>query len=376
MRFLLNGEDRDLLELVGQIAHEKLEPSAAQSEADHAFPREIITLLGESGLLSLPFPEEFGGAARSYRTYLHVIEELSRAWLTVGMSVSVHTLTASPIQWFGTDEQKERWLPLMLSGKSLGAYCLSEPEAGSDAAHLTTRALRDGDEWVINGRKAWITHGPIADYYTVFARTGEEGARGISLFVTTPGATIAVDAPEKKMGMWASPTAQVSFNHHHIPAADLIGGEGKGFAIAMEALAAGRLGIAACAVGVAQRALELSVNYAKERNQFGRPIGSFQGLKWMIADMAAEVDAARALYSTAADFKDSGRPYASLAASAKLFATDVAMRATTEAVQIFGGNGFVSDYEVERLFREAKVLQIVEGTNQIQREIIGKGLLG
>lgn len=376
MRFLVHGDDADLLELVSTITTEKLQPAAAAGEAEGRFPRDLLTLLGESGLMALPFDEEFGGAGRSYRTYLQTIEELSRGWLTVGMSVSVHTLTASPIAWFGTKDQKERWLPFMLSGKSLGAYCLSEPESGSDAASLTTSAKDEGGSWVLNGRKAWITHGPIADYYTVFARTGEAGARGISLFVTKPGNSISAELPEKKMGMWASPTAQVIFTQHRVDAEDLIGGLNQGFPIAMEALAAGRLGIAACAVGVAQRALELCVSYAKERQQFGRPIGANQGLRWMVADMQAEVDAARASYLTAADFKDAGKPYAQLAAGAKLFATDVAMRATTNAVQIFGGNGYVNDYEVERLFREAKVLQIVEGTNQIQREIIGKGLLG
>lgn len=376
MRFLVDGDDRDLLALTSDIATEQLEPAAAESEAVGRFPRELLSTLGESGLLSLPFPEKFGGAERSYRTYLYVIEELSRAWLTVGMSVSVHTLTASPVQWFGTSEQQERWLPFMLSGKSLGAYCLSEPEAGSDAAHLSTTAKRDGDEWVINGRKAWITHGPVADYYTLLARTGGEGAKGISLFMTKPADSIAVESPEKKMGMWASPTAQVVFNSHRISHEDLIGQQDGGFSIAMEALAAGRLGIAACAVGVAQRALDMSVAYAKERKQFGRSIGDFQGLRWMIADMQADIDVARGAYTLAAEFKDAGRPYASLAASAKLFATDAAMRIATQAVQVLGGNGYVADYEVERLFREAKVLQIVEGTNQIQREIIGKGLLG
>ena len=376
MKFLLEGEDRDLLDLVSAIASEKLEPAASAGESAALFPRELISLLGESGLLSLPFPEEFGGANRSYRTYLSVIEELSRAWLTVGMSVSVHTLTASPVLWYGNDEQRARWLPFMLNGKTLGAYCLSEPEYGSDAAHLATTARQDGNDFVLNGRKAWITHGPIADYFTVFARTGGEGAKGISLFMTKPAATIAAEAPEKKMGMAASPTAQVVFNSHLISGQDLIGELGSGFAIAMQALDAGRLGIAACAVGLAQRALDLAVNYAKERQQFGRAIGTFQGLRWTIAEMQAAVHSARAAYLVAADFKDHDQPYSALAASAKMVATDAAMRVTNDAIQIFGGNGYVSDYDVERLFREAKVLQIVEGTNQIQREIIGKSLLG
>lgn len=376
MRFLLSDEDQELMELVSTICREQLEPSAAKFEAEHRFPRELITLLGGSGLMALPFPEEYGGAGRSYRTYLCVIEELSRAWLTVGMAVSVHTLTASPVLWYGDIAQRQRWLPAMLSGKTLGAYCLSEPEAGSDAAHLATSAVKDGSGYRIRGRKAWITHGPIADYYTVFARTGGEGAKGISLFVTEPGSQIVVEKPERKMGMAASPTAQVIFNDHFVAEADRIGDEGQGFAIAMEALAAGRLGIAACAVGIAQRALDLSVAYLREREQFGKALSNFQALRWMVADMQAQIEAARASYQLAADFKDAGRPYAMLAAGAKLVATDVAMKAATDAVQLYGGNGYVADYEVERLFREAKVLQIVEGTNQIQREIIGKTLLG
>lgn len=376
MRFLLEGEDNELLNLVSDIAKQRLEPAASQGESSGQFPRDLITLLGESGLLSLPFPEEFGGAERSYRTYLCVIEELSRAWLTVGMSVSVHTLTASPVLWHGSRNQQERWLPFMLNGSTLGAYCLSEPEFGSDAAHLVTTAQEVGPDFLINGRKAWITHGPIADYFTLFARTGEDGAKGISVFMTKPSATISVERPEKKMGMAASPTAQVVFSDHRIAAEDLIGRPNGGFAIAMQALDAGRLGIAACAVGLAQRALDLAVDYAKSREQFGKAIGTFQGLRWNIAEMQSLVHAARAAYLVAAEHKDAGRPYSAMAASAKLIATDAAMRVTNDAIQIFGGNGYVADYDVERLFREAKVLQIVEGTNQIQREIIGKSLLG
>lgn len=375
MRFNVNDEDRELLELVEEIAAKSLVPVADSYEVDHSFPREVINTLGASGLLALPFPEKFGGADRSYRTYLHVIEELSRAWLTVGMSVSVHTLTASPLLWFGTDQQQERWLPTMLNGRTLGAYCLSEPGAGSDAGHLATSAVKSGSGWQLNGRKAWITHGAIADFFTVFARTSDDGPRGITLFVTNSGECIVAEKPERKMGLGASPTSQIRFENLLIDDQDRVGQVGEGFSIAMKALAAGRLGIAACAVGLAQRALELSVDYARQRQQFGRSIGQFQGVRWTLAQMQADIHAARALYSYAADVKDAGLPYAALAASAKLVATDTAMKVTTEAVQIFGGNGYVQDYPVERLFREAKVLQIVEGTNQIQREIIGKHLL-
>jgi alkylation response protein AidB-like acyl-CoA dehydrogenase len=263
----------------------------------------------------------------------------------------------------------------MLGGELLGAYCLSEPQSGSDAAALSTRAVRDGDEYVVNGTKAWITHGGVADFYNLMVRTADDGPRGISCLLAPAGTSGLSAAPaERKMGMKSSPTAQILLEDAHVPADRLIGEEGQGFTIALAALDGGRLGIASCAVGVAQAALDAAVGYAKDRQQFGRPIISFQGLEFMLADMATGIEAGRSLYLAAARRRDAGLPYGAQAAMAKLFCTDMAMRVTTDAVQVLGAYGYVQDYPVERYMREAKVLQIVEGTNQVQRLVIGRHL--
>ncbi|MFF5342983.1 acyl-CoA dehydrogenase family protein [Streptomyces althioticus] len=376
-RLLPTDEARDLLTLVRDIAQREVAPRAAEEEEAGRFPRELFTLLSESGLLGLPYDSEYGGGDQPYEVYLQVLEELARARLTVALGVSVHTLATYPLAAFGTKEQHAEHLPAMLGGGLLGGYCLSEPSSGSDAASLRTRAVRDGDDWVIDGTKAWITHGGVADFYTVMARTGGEGARGISAFLV-PGdaAGIGAAAPEKKMGMKGSPTAQVHFDGVRVPDARRIGEEGQGFAIALSALDGGRLGIAACAVGVAQAALDEAVGYATERRQFGRPIADFQGLRFMLADMATQIEAGRALYLAAARLRDAGRPFGRQAAMAKLHCTDTAMRVTTDAVQILGGYGYTADFPAERYMREAKVLQIVEGTNQIQRMVIARHLAG
>ena len=370
----------DLFELTGQIADAELRPRVTEAEHDGAFPRDVFRTIGRAGLLSLPYPEELGGGGQPYETYLQVVEELATAWLAIGLGVSVHTLTCFPIATAGTVAQREQWLPGMLGGEQLGAYCLSEPGSGSDAAALATRAVPDGEDYLIDGVKAWTTHGGQADFYTLFARTagepsGPERARGISCFhvpASTPGVSAA--PPEHKMGMRSSVTAQMRFEAARVPAGQLVGEPGQGFRIALAALDAGRLGIAACATGVAQAALDCAVGYARQRVQFGRPIIGFQGLQFMLADMATAVAAARALYLTAARRKDAGLPYGQQAAMAKLLATDTAMRVTTDAVQVLGGYGYVEDFPAERLMREAKVLQIVEGTNQVQRLVIGREL--
>ncbi|MEU2316521.1 acyl-CoA dehydrogenase family protein [Streptomyces althioticus] len=376
-RLLPTDEARDLLTLVRDIAQREVAPRAAEEEEAGRFPRELFTLLSESGLLGLPYDSEYGGGDQPYEVYLQVLEELARARLTVALGVSVHTLATYPLAAFGTKEQHAEHLPAMLGGGLLGGYCLSEPSSGSDAASLRTRAVRDGDDWVIDGTKAWITHGGVADFYTVMARTGGEGARGISAFLV-PGdaAGISAAAPEKKMGMKGSPTAQVHFDGVRVSDARRIGEEGQGFAIALSALDGGRLGIAACAIGVAQAALDEAVGYATERRQFGRPIADFQGLRFMLADMATQIEAGRALYLAAARLRDAGRPFGRQAAMAKLHCTDTAMRVTTDAVQILGGYGYTADFPAERYMREAKVLQIVEGTNQIQRMVIARHLAG
>ena len=382
-RLMPTPEAVELLGLARELAAAELAPRAGEYEEQARFPREVFRTLGHAGLLGLVYPEEFGGGGQPYEVYLQVLEELATAWLSVGIGVSVHTLACHPVAGYGTDAQRAELLPGMLGGDLLGAYCLSEPQSGSDAAALETRAVlepaRDGvgtgGTWVVDGRKAWITHGGQADFYALLVRTGGPGPRGISCLVAdaaTPGLSAA--APEHKMGANASTTAQIVLDGARIPAERLVGAEGQGFEIALAALDSGRLGIAACAVGLAQAALDAATAWARERRQFGRPVGEFQGLSFMLADMATAVAAARALYLDAARLRDARRPFGTKAAMAKLFATDAAMRVTTDAVQVLGGYGYVQDYPVERYLREAKVLQIVEGTNQIQRVVIGRSL--
>ncbi|MEV0647214.1 acyl-CoA dehydrogenase family protein [Phytomonospora sp. NPDC050363] len=372
-RLLPSEEAAAILELAADIADRELAPLADDHEERGAFPRETIRVLGRAGLLGLPYDEADGGGGQPYEVYLQVLEVLAQRWLTVAEAVSVHTLACYPLATFGSPEQRAEHLPALLGGELLGGYCLSEPAGGSDAAALTTRAVRDGDDYVVNGTKAWITHAGVADFYQVFCRTGGPGAAGVScLFAdaSTPG--IEAARPERKMGLNASPTAQIAFDDARVPAERLVGEEGAGFRIAMSALDSGRLGIAACAVGLAQAACDYATNYAKEREQFGTRIIDFQGVGFMLADMATQIAAARALTLEAARLKDAGRPYSTTAAQAKLFATDMAMKVTTDAVQVLGGYGYVRDHPVERYMREAKVLQIVEGTNQIQRMVIAR----
>ncbi|MFF4659973.1 acyl-CoA dehydrogenase family protein [Streptomyces sp. NPDC001381] len=376
-RALPTDEARELLALVRDIARREIAPTAAEEEDAGHFPRELFTLLSVSGLLGLPYDSRYGGGDQPYEVYLQVLEELAAARLTVGLGVSVHTLATYPLAVHGTEEQRAAHLPGVLGGGLLGAYCLSEPSSGSDAAALRTRAVRDGEEWVISGTKAWTTHGGIADFYTVMARTGGEGAGGITVFLV-PGDADGLTAapPEKKMGLKGSPTAQLHFDGVRIPDARRLGDEGRGFAIALAALDSGRLGIAACAVGLAQASLDEAVAYATQRRQFGRRLADFQGLRFLLADMATRVESGRALYLAAARLRDAGRPFARQAAMAKLHCTDAAMQVTTDAVQVLGGYGYTADFPVERHLREAKALQIVEGTNQIQRMVIARHLLG
>ncbi|RDG35330.1 acyl-CoA dehydrogenase family protein [Streptomyces corynorhini] len=376
-RQLPTEESKDLIALVRDISRREIAPKAAEEEEAGHFPRALFSTLSSSGLLGLPYGSADGGGDQPYEVYLQVLEELAAARLTVGLGVSVHTLACHALAGYGRAEQRAARLPAMLGGGLLGAYCLSEPAAGSDAASLSTKAVRDGDEWVITGTKAWITHGGIADFYTVLARTGGPGARGITAFLVpgdAPGLTAAV--PEKKMGMNGSPTAQLHFDGVRVADDRRLGDEGQGFGIALSALDSGRLGIAACAVGLAQAALDEAVQYATGRSQFGRPVADFQGLRFLLADMATRVEAGRSLYLAAARLRDAGRPFSTQAAMAKLFCTDAAMAVTVDAVQVLGGYGYTADFPAERYLREAKVLQIVEGTNQIQRMVIARHLAG
>jgi len=374
-RTLPTEEAVALLELTRELGAQELAPIAAEYEAAGRFPREQIALLGKSGLLGLPYAEEYGGGGQPFEVYLQVVEELASNWFTAALSVAVHSLSCFPLATYGTDEQKTRWLPEMVGGAQLGAYCLSEAESGSDAAALRTRAVRDGDDYVVTGTKAWITHAGAADFYDVMVRTSDDGPRGISCLLIPDGSDGLSAAPrERKMGLTGSPTASLLLEKVRVSADRLIGAEGQGFTIALAALDAGRLGIAACSIGLAQAAFEEAVRWAKQREQFGKPIIDFQGLGFMLADMATAIEAGRALYLSAARRKDSGLPFARQAAMAKLFCSDTAMRVTTDAVQVLGGYGYVQDYPVERYMREAKVLQIFEGTNQVQRLVIARHL--
>jgi alkylation response protein AidB-like acyl-CoA dehydrogenase len=376
-RHLPTEEARDLLALVRELAEREIRPRAAGEEDAGIFPRDVFALIGESGLLGLPYPEEYGGGGQPYEVYLQAVEELAAARLTVGLGLSVHTLSCHGLAHFGTKQQRADHLPAMVGGSRLGAYCLSEPVSGSDAAAMRTRAVREGDDWRIEGGKAWITHAGVADFLTVFARTGGAGARGITAFLVPGDAEgLSAAAPEKKMGLKGSPTAQVHLDGVTVADDRRIGEEGQGFAVALAALDAGRLGIAACAVGLAQAAFDEALAYTLTRQQFRRPIADFQGLRFMLADMATAIEAGRALYLAAARSRDAGRDFARQAAMAKLFCTDTAMRVTTDAVQLLGGYGYTADFPVERYMREAKVLQIVEGTNQIQRVVIARHLAG
>src|SRR4051794_14133177 len=373
-RVLPTEETAELVRLVRQIGADELAERSVAAEADGSFPRDIFLMLGRTGLLGLPYAEEYGGGGLPYEVYLQVLEEIGAVWASVGVGVSVHALSCFGLVTAGTEEQKQRWLPDMLGGELLGAYCLSEPQAGSDPAAMTTRARRDGDEYVITGAKAWTTHGGHADFYKVMARTGD-GRNDISCFLVNADSDgLFADPPEQKMGLTGSATATMRFDDVRVPADRLLGAEGDGLKIALAGLDAGRLGIAAVATGLAQGALDHAVAYAQSRETFGERIIDHQGLSFVLADMEAAVQSARATMLHAARLKDQGLPYGREASVAKLVATDNAMRVTTDAVQVLGGYGYTRDFPVERYMREAKVMQIFEGTNQIQRLVIGRHL--
>jgi alkylation response protein AidB-like acyl-CoA dehydrogenase len=374
-RMLPTAESQDLLALARDIADNELAPIAAEHDAEERFPREVFRTLGRAGLLGLPYPEQYGGGAQPYEVYLQVLEELASRWASVAVGVSVHALACYPLATFGSEQQRERVLPDLLGGELLGAYALSEPQAGSDPAAMVTKATRADDAYVLSGTKAWITHGGHADFYTTFARTSADRSRGISCFLVDAGMPgLSFAAPERKMGLTGSPTAMGHYDDVDVSTDRLLGAEGQGLHIALSALDNGRLGIAACAVGLAQGALDESVAYAKQRQTFGRAIIDHQGLGFLLADMAAAVESARATTLEAARRRDRGLPYGRQASIAKLVATDAAMKVTTDAVQVFGGYGYTRDYPVERCMRDAKVMQIFEGTNQIQRLVISRHL--
>ncbi len=374
-RNLPTPEAEEIVGLARSVAREQLAPRVAAAEEDADFPRDVFRTLGELGFLGMPYPEEAGGAGQPYEVYLQALEEIAAAWASVGVGLSVHVMSCYPLATFGTEEQKDRWLPEMLAGDLLGGYCLSEAEAGSDPAAMRTRAVREGDGWSVTGSKAWVTHGGEADFYALFARTSEQRSQGISCFLVpgdAPG--LSTQAPERKMGLTGSTTATLDYDSVPLEAERLLGGEGAGLSIALQALDSGRLGIAAVATGLAQGSLDAAVAYAKERETFGRPIIDHQGLGFLLADMAAAVESARAVTLEAARRRDRGLPFSRQASVAKLLATDAAMKVTTDAVQVLGGFGYTKEFPVERHMREAKVMQIFEGTNQIQRLVIARHL--
>ncbi|MFD1359327.1 acyl-CoA dehydrogenase [Fictibacillus halophilus] len=378
MQFLLSEEHEMIRKMVRDFARNEVEPTAAERDEEERFDRAIFDQMGELGLCGIPWPEEYGGIGGDYLGYVIAVEELSRVCASVGVTLSAHTSLAGwPIFKFGNEEQKQKFLRPMAEGKKIGAYGLTEPGSGSDAGNMKTTAKKDGDHYIINGSKIFITNAGDAEIYVVFARTDiEAGTRGVSAFIVekgTPG--FSFGKKEKKLGIRSSPTLEIIFEDCRVPAENLLGKEGEGFKIAMMTLDGGRNGIAAQAVGIAQGALDASVNYAKERKQFGKPIGVNQGIGFKLADMATKVEAARLLTYQAAWRESEGLPYGKESAMSKLFAGDIAMEVTTDAVQVFGGYGYTKEYPVERYMRDAKITQIYEGTQEIQRLVISKMLL-
>lgn len=377
MNLHFTEEQEMMRDMVREFARTEIAPFVERMERGE-FPRSILRKMAELGLMGITVPEEYGGAGMDFISYIIAIHEISKVSATVGVILSVHTsVGTNPILYFGTEEQKKKYVPKLASGEYLGAFCLTEPGAGSDAKSLKTKAVRQGDCYILNGSKIFITNGGEADTYIVFARTdpNEKGNRGISAFIVekgTPGLIIGKD--EKKMGLHGSRTVQIMFEDAKVPAENLLGEEGKGFKIAMANLDSGRIGIAAQSLGIAEAALEHATAYAKERIQFGKPIAEQQGVAFKLADMATAVEAAKLLVYRAAFLQAQGLPCGKEASMAKLFASRTAMENAIEAVQIFGGNGYTKDYPVERLFRDAKVCEIYEGTSEIQRLVISKYL--
>ncbi|RDW20520.1 acyl-CoA dehydrogenase [Oceanobacillus chungangensis] len=377
MDFQLTEEQEMLRKMVRDFAKKEVEPTAAERDEEERFDREIFDKMAALGLTGIPWPEEYGGIDADYVSYCIAVEELSKVCASTGVTLSAHLSLASwPIYKYGTEEQKKNFLSRLATGEALGAYALSEPGAGSDVAAMKTTAKADGEHYILNGNKVWITNGGVADIYIVFAKTDEDVKhRGISAFIIEKGTEgFTFGKKEKKLGIRSSPTTELIFENCHVPKENILGAEGEGFKIAMTTLDGGRNGIAAQALGIAQGALDAAVKYAKEREQFGKPIANNQGISFKLADMATEIEAARLLTYKAAWLESAGHPYGKASAMSKLFAGDVAMRTTVEAVQIFGGYGYTKDYPVERYMRDAKITQIYEGTNEIQRLVIGRML--
>ncbi|MED3561657.1 acyl-CoA dehydrogenase [Bacillus xiapuensis] len=376
MNLTFTEEQEMMRKMVKDFAVNEIAPFVERMEQGE-FPREVLRKMGELGLMGIPVPEKYGGAGMDFTSYIIAINEISKVSATVGVILSVHTsVGTNPILYFGTEEQKQRFVPKLANGEYLGAFCLTEPSSGSDAASMKSRAVRDGDYYKINGTKAFITNGGEADVYIVFASTNpEKGARGITAFIVekdTPGLIIGKD--EKKMGLHGSRTVQLTFDDMRVPVANRLGEEGEGFIVAMANLEVGRIGIATQALGIAEAALEAATDYAKQRQQFGKPIAAQQGVAFKLADMATSVEAAKLLIYRAAYLRQRGVKCAFESSVAKLFASRTAMEVTTEAIQVFGGYGYTEDFPVERYFRDAKITEIYEGTSEIQRIVVSKNL--
>jgi alkylation response protein AidB-like acyl-CoA dehydrogenase len=376
--FELSAEQQEIQALAREVADAEIAPHAAAWDREHRFPRELLAKLAEVGLTGVCVPEEYGGAGADFLSYVLVLEELSRADAGVGVTVAVHTsATTLPILAWGTDEQKERFVPPLARGEVLGAFALTEAEAGSDAGALRTAAIPDGDGWTISGAKQWITNGSHAGTFLLFARTDPStpGARGVSAFLLD-AEHIRVTREEEKLGLNSSSTADLVVEGARVGRDRLLGEEGEGFKVAMSTLDGGRIGIAAQAVGIAQAGYDVARRYALERRTFGKRIADHQAIQWKLADMALEIDAARLLTYRAAWLKQSGRPHTEASAKAKLFASETARRQTAEAIQVLGGYGYTKEFPVERYYRDAKITEIYEGTSEIQRLVIARWILG
>ena len=378
MKFDLDEEQSDIRDMVRHFTEKEIRPYAGSWDENNYFPREIYSQMAELGLMGMTTPEEYGGGALTRLSGALVYEELAKGDMATSVGLSVHNMVTGSIARFGSEEQRQRWVTTLAAGELLGAFSLSEAASGSDAASLQCRAERRGDSYVLNGSKMWVTNAGEADIYLLMARIGTgKGSAGISCFGVekgTPG--FSFGKTERKMGLHSSPTRELLFEDCQIPLANRLGEEAQGFKIALSSLDGGRINIGAIAVGVAQAAFEVACNYEREREQFGRPIGAFQAIQFMLADMAMKIKAARLLVYDAAYRLDQGQNAGMHASMAKCFATDTAMEVTTNAVQVLGGAGYVRDYPAERYMRDVKVAQIFEGTNQIQRMLIARALLG
>jgi alkylation response protein AidB-like acyl-CoA dehydrogenase len=378
MDLSLTADQREIQQLAREVASAEIEPHAAEWDRQHRFPRELVARLGELGLLGVCIPDEYGGAGADFLSYILVLEELSRADAGVGVTVAVHTSAVTlPILTFGTDEQRSRFVPPLARGEVLGAFALTEPEAGSDAGSLRTSAIADRGGWRVSGAKQWITNARYAGTFVLFARTDRDtpGARGVSAFILDAD-HVRVTRDEEKLGLNSSVTNDIVLEDAFVERDRLLHEEGKGFTVAMATLDGGRIGIAAQALGIAQAAYDTAREYALERRQFGKRIADFQAIQWKLADMATEIDAARLLVYRAAWLKQKGKPHTEEGAKAKLFASEMARRQTAEAIQILGGYGYTKEFPVERYYRDAKITEIYEGTSEIQRLVIARSILG